>query len=363
MKYLYILVLFAFNTLAIANPSDNKDPEVPKGENTLSQQHLPKMDLGILPPSESIDKKTEHDTLRARRDKEAASTQRETTPIPPISPTHPGKTKIETEEKEKSFITIPLELTSIGRAVITGNKEAYITALHDLKKGFRIDLLNIITKKTTDERNLLELMIEAPAEKEYFAREMFHSLVAITHSRKSLPSIPGSNPKLENFNLSHIFTTPIDVENLLRTAREVDNLIAYQLLMDFQNLFALFEKNSKEQIETMRELLRLSKYDTRLSSAGVSFTGAGILGILGYALLSNNPTETNTLLSLLLSREIALTDVINWDYVKIAGAGTLALGVGMTVKGIKVCQRAFRKAQQLKKIKESTTNRNIPFAD
>ncbi len=323
-------MLLAFNTLALADSSDKKEQTKP-ARTSIDIETLSQFSTTPNPQQPKITiEDTENDKTKA--------TEKDST---------------ETTEKEQ-FTTITLEKTAIGQAVISGKKIDYIAALRDLKEGFHIDLIDIITKTTSDGKNLMELMITAPFEKEYFAREMFHSLIAITHLAPSQPSIPRNNPKLANLQLSHISTVPINVKYLLKKAKEVDNTTAYQLLNNFQKLLALLEGHSQQQIETMQALLRSSKYDTRWTSAGVSFTAAGILSILGYTLLFNS-NEAHTFLSLLLSK--APVDVTSYNLVKIAGAGALAVSAGMTIKGFKICQKAFRKANQLKQIEQNMANR------
>ena len=267
---------------------------------------------------------------------------------------------IEEVEKSRSSTPIPLEETAIGRAIIAGDKEAYIAALHDLKKGFHIDLMSILTKQTSDGKTLIELMIEVPKEKEYFAREVVHSLVTITHTKSSKPAIPSSLPTWDDVHLPDISTAPISVNNLIKKAKEADNQIAYQLLVDFQNLLTVFKTNSMEQKEQMLGLLQLSRYDTKLTSAGISVASAGILSVLGYALLSN-ANDVNILLSLLLPKEMLPTDGINLSDVKVAGTGALAIGLGLAIQGGRICQKAFRKIRQIKSIRQNinATRTNI----
>ena len=335
MKYLYIFIFLTFNTLAFANSSNQTTP-------LSDSQDVNIEDKTPLPPSSKTNDRllSEESMLRL-----SEKTDKSKTLLPTL--------------KTEQVQVIPLENTAIGKAVISGKKTDYITALNDLKIGFNVDLINILNQRTSDGKNLMELMIEAPSEKEYFAREMFHSLVTITHLKASQPAIPNNNPKLKDFQLSHISTVPINIEHLIRKANAMDNTAAYQLLQDFKQLLVLMEKQSQNQIEIMETLLRSSKHDTRWTSAGVSFLGAGILSILGYTLLFN-PNEANTLLSLLLSK-LPPVDVNMTTYnnpLRIAGAGAFALGLGIAVRGAKVCQKAFRKANQLKKIRQNRENNN-----
>lgn len=225
-------------------------------------------------------------------------------------------------------VTLPLEETSLGRAVIEGDIQAYKMALIELNKGFTVELKHILRMKTTDGKSLMDLMISTEINRDFFTREMMRLLMITS----------GANTP----NLLAI------IDSLLKTAQQVNNNKAFESLMAFQGLIAEFESDQINMKNFIVDLLNKPRHRFKVLS-GITYTAVGTLvTVLGYKVLTSTLIISNNLPTFIASIPPVVTNNID----TVVGAGSTAAGVSLGLIGINHCRRAFKQSLKIKRLRE-----------
>ena len=168
-----------------------------------------------------------------------------------------------------------LDNTKLGQAVLKGNKEDYLTALKELRKG-NVPIADIFGKTTKEGKDLLHLLVAAPENKEFFNKELLDAVILATLIR-------GDRPQ--------------ELNSLLKEAKTQKNDSAYQRLYNFWNM--RIEGNSigelihdlhieKKEYKAEKSLRNMAIVSTVASGIAVIFggeslvSGLGILGFMGF---------------------------------------------------------------------------------
>ena len=161
------------------------------------------------------------------------------------------------ESPSQQESTNNLDETNIGRAVIEGDPEAYKAALNELKE-FNISIPDILQKRTSDKKNLPDLMIEAEKNRDFFTNEMFNLFVLniLTLDFKNNPQV--------------LSDSIVQTQALIEKASQVNNEMAVLMLTNLQNLLTQYntefttikENHNKELTEIAQNAKDIAKqYD------------------------------------------------------------------------------------------------------
>ena len=237
-----------------------------------------------------------------------------------------------------------------------GNKEAYNTLLEDLKNTHRLRLSDVLLLSKDNLGNhlwprLLESMIKAKTNQDFFNKEMIKLLSVIVLS-----------------DLSHFPTKPIN--SLIKSAKDNNNLLAFSLLSDFSSV--VYETRNylyRQKKVTKNQLLKLleqAKYNTSYTVAVLYIAVSTALTVAGYKALSASLSFSNFLSSEILLhthsglKSVRLAEFLSPELLNLInnhperiglGAGAIALGVAGLSKSALICRRAFRKKEQIKKLR------------
>jgi len=311
-------------------------------------------------------------------------------------------TELETEAHSSAKNNLKLELvknlenTKIGKAVIEGKIEAYKDALNELAL-FNTPLDEILQKRTSNGKNLIDLMIENKTNREFFTNKIF-KLFAL-----NILHILSPNPDNILQTLNDSIT---QIQTLIKKAKQANNETAVSMFTSLQNLFTQYntvftaiktehntelnkiaqkeketakqykdkikelkeqydmlaestqgkEETAKQHENNIKELTKqhqetyidmrkqiialLKKYKNRLLSNTGMFVSGGALSLWGYDKLSSfssasfmSPQFTEFLLT--------ISD-------KEAGAAALAGGAGLAAIGLYKCYRSIKQGGQIK---------------
>lgn len=248
--------------------------------------------------------------------------------------TEPPAPKPEEATAEQPFKPKPLYLehTRIGRAVIEGNVEEYKAALAELIEVFNTSLPDVLKKRTSKEETLLDLMIIAEKNREYFTSEMFHLLVFKALFSKGL-------------------TATQETQLLLDRAHQAKNEIAIRLLSSIETVFKQYEteykettaQHTEESIRLREQIINLAK--RQYSKTKIAFntglaTAGGALSIWGYKLFTQSSPHVTSPLPQVTEFLATVSD-------KDVAVGVMAVGVGVAAKGAHKCVKTFARRRQL----------------
>ena len=223
------------------------------------------------------------------------------------------------------MLLIPLEQIRVGKSIIEGDIEEYKEAIKELRDGLGFSLFEILELKTSSKNNILDLMIQAEKNREYFAREMQYFIISVAV-----------------LNENSVFHLLFNIQSRLRVAIEANNHIAVEYLSGIQQLIIKFKEDHIAVQEKMLRLLEKSKHNTSLLSSGIYTIVGGLLAVVGYKTFSSSFKIMD------IASPITSLVIENSDRAAL-GAAAIATGAVGVIRGVQVCKRAFSKARNLKK--------------
>ena len=264
----------------------------------------------------------------------------------PASETDPlarqESTTLEATDTDSKIMS--LRETNIGKAILEGNIEAYVTALKELTEIFGTSFQSLLKKQTAEGDTLLDLMIETKKNREFFTSEMFHLLIFHV---------------LIDTSLSRSFS---QIQPLLEKARRVNNELAVTLLSDLETLVAKYNTDystiESKYTETRTELTRqkeLKEQVIELSRSHYSkmnivwkagFTAlAGALAGWGYKLFTNASPDAT-------SYAPQISEFLSKVSDKDISIATMAIGAALAAAGIHQCGKAFSRWRKVNNIRK-----------